>query len=201
MKNLFTIALLLFSFLSYAQEDTSEKGEKAEEEKKKKFSFSGSADVYYRTNINAPNGGDNHQTPNTSFANGNGFAIGMANAIIAYEGKKVGAVADLVFGPRGTDAVFGSLQWDIDGDGVNNESDECAFTALEDIVDERGCSLDQLTPCEGPRGTTETWRNHGKYVSSMAHATNNFLAAGLITEAEKDQIMSAAAESGCGTKK
>lgn len=84
----------------------------------KKFSFSGSADVYYRSNIGAPNGGENNQTPNTSFANGNGFAIGMANAIISYEGEKVGAVADLVFGPRGVDAVFGSLQWDIDGDGT-----------------------------------------------------------------------------------
>ena len=100
--------------------------EKREEERevktfekiKKNFSFSGSADVYFRTNIGAPNGGENHQAPNTSFANGNGFAIGMANAIITYEGKKVGAVADLVFGPRGTDAVFGSLQWDLDGDGA-----------------------------------------------------------------------------------
>jgi hypothetical protein len=31
-----------------------------------------------------------------------------ANIIATYQGKKVGAVADLVFGPRGEDAVFGS---------------------------------------------------------------------------------------------
>lgn len=115
MKNLLTLALLFTVFFSFAQEAETET---VEEEKKKKFTFSGSADVYYRTNIGAPNGGDDHQAPNTSFANQNGFAIGMANAIISYEGKKVGAVADLVFGPRGTDAVFGSLQWDIDGDGA-----------------------------------------------------------------------------------
>lgn len=30
----------------------------------------------------------------------------MANAIFSYEGEKVGFVADLVFGPRGEDAVF-----------------------------------------------------------------------------------------------
>ncbi|MGI9532350.1 porin [Lutimonas sp.] len=114
MKNLFTLAMLFSVFMTFAQDSIPE----AEEAPKKKFSLSGSGDVYYRTNIGAPNGGENHQSPNTSFANQNGFAIGMANVILAYEGKKVGAVADLVFGPRGTDAVFGSLQWDIDGDGA-----------------------------------------------------------------------------------
>mgnify|MGYP001086580225 CR=1 FL=1 len=82
----------------------------------KRIKFSGSADVYFRQNITGPNGSD-AIAPNTSFANQNGFAIGMANAIISYEGEKVGAVVDLVFGPRGTDAVFGSLQWDLDNDG------------------------------------------------------------------------------------
>ena len=32
----------------------------------------------------------------------------MANLIASYEGEKSGFVADLVFGPRGNDAVFGS---------------------------------------------------------------------------------------------
>ena len=114
MKNLITLAMLFSVFITYAQDSRPS----AEESPKKKFTLSGSADVYYRQNIGAPNGGEYNQTPNTSFANGNGFAIGMANAILSYEGKKVGAVADLVFGPRGVDAVFGSLQWDIDGDGT-----------------------------------------------------------------------------------
>jgi hypothetical protein len=106
---------MLFSvYITFAQDSI----QSADEAPKKKFTFSGSVDAYYKTNIGAPNGGEFSQTPSTSFANGNGFAIGMANAIISYEGKKVGAVADLVFGPRGTDAVFGSLQWDIDGDGA-----------------------------------------------------------------------------------
>ena len=83
----------------------------------KNFTFGGSADVYFRQNLTGPNGSD-AIAPNTSFANLNGFAIGMANIILTYEGKKVGGVVDLVFGPRGTDAVFGSLQWDIDGDGT-----------------------------------------------------------------------------------
>jgi len=109
MKYLFTPAMLFYLSNSLAQ--TKEK------ENNRKFTFSGSADVYFRQNISGPNG-DDAIAPNTSFANQNGFAIGMANTIISYEEKNIGAVLDLVFGPRGTAAVFGSLQWDLDGDGT-----------------------------------------------------------------------------------
>ena len=47
--------------------------------------------------------------PNTSFANLPGFALGMANIVLSYEGEKSGFVADLVYGPRGTDAVLAQL--------------------------------------------------------------------------------------------
>ncbi len=90
---------ILISFTGFSQED--------EKEAKNKFTFSGSADAYFRQNISGPNGED-AIAPNTSFANQNGFAFGMANVIISYEGEKVGAVVDFVFGPRGADAVFES---------------------------------------------------------------------------------------------
>jgi len=78
-----------------------------EEEKKeeKKISFSGSVDTYFRNNLNAPND-ENTVAPGSSFANLPGFALGMANLVIGYEGEKVGFVADLVYGPRGEDATF-----------------------------------------------------------------------------------------------
>ncbi|MBI0399742.1 porin [Cyclobacterium marinum] len=102
MKKLFTILTVLFlvpvTFI-LAQE---------EQETPSKFSLSGSVDAYFRSNLNAPNKGDAAQAPETSFANLPGFALGMANVIATYEGEKVGFVADLVFGPRGEDAVFGS---------------------------------------------------------------------------------------------
>ncbi|WP_313791288.1 outer membrane beta-barrel protein [Lacinutrix neustonica] len=66
----------------------------------KKFSFEGSVDVYYRANITAPND-TNQIAPGTSFADTAGFSLGMGNLIASYEKGKVGAVADLVFGPRG----------------------------------------------------------------------------------------------------
>lgn len=63
------------------------------------FSVSGTIDTYYRSSEFAPG---------TSFGNLNGFALGMANIVLSYEGEKSGFVADLVYGPRGNDAVFGS---------------------------------------------------------------------------------------------
>lgn len=105
MKNfhlLIICLLLLVSVPVIAQEE----GE--EEESESKLTFAGSADVYFRRNFNAPTKGEFAQAPATSFGNLPGIALGMFNLIGTYEGKKVGLVADLVYGPRGEDAVFGS---------------------------------------------------------------------------------------------
>lgn len=71
------------------------------------FSLSGSADVYFRANLSAKNNGQlSAPAPATSFANLPGFSLGMFNLIGSYKGENVGIVGDLVFGPRGADAVF-----------------------------------------------------------------------------------------------
>ena len=116
VKNLLLLALLLLGSASFAQDVEVIVAE--EEEGKEKFSFSGSGDAYFRTNFNGlnkvvPNEGllgepFGPAAPSTSFANRPGFALGMANLIGTYEGEKVGVVVDLVFGPRGEEAVFGS---------------------------------------------------------------------------------------------
>ena len=106
---------ILFSFLAifgfsqniFAQEEVLIV-EVIEEEEPSKLTLSGSVDAYFRSNFNATNKGEFSQAPTSSFGNLPGFSLGMANIIATYEGKKVGAVADLVFGPRGEDAVFGS---------------------------------------------------------------------------------------------
>ena len=74
------------------------------------FTISGTADVYFRSNLNSTNNPDNGGmlAPGTSFANLPGFALGMANIVGAYGSGKIGFVTDFVFGPRGTEAVFGS---------------------------------------------------------------------------------------------
>src|SRR5690554_3296115 len=90
-----------------------------EEAEPSPLSISGSVDAYYRTNFNAPNKGESAQAPGTSFASLPGFALGMANIVAAYEGEKVGFVADLVFGPRGSDAIFNSPLYSATGNIVN----------------------------------------------------------------------------------
>jgi hypothetical protein len=82
------VAFLVFGGMTSAQ---------AQEEPT--FSVSGSVDSYYRSA---------EYSPGTSFADLNGFSLGMANIVLSYEGEKSGFVADLVYGPRGADAVFNS---------------------------------------------------------------------------------------------
>ena len=92
------IATAIFTVSSaFAQEETAAIEETVVEEPT--FNISGSIDTYYRSSEYAPG---------TSFGNLPGFALGMANVILSYEGEKSGFVADLVFGPRGADAVFNS---------------------------------------------------------------------------------------------
>lgn len=88
---------------------------------------------------------------------------------------------------------------DDDNDGVLDDSDVCPYTPLGEVVDPNtGCSLDQLVPCEGPRGTVEPWRNHGEYVSTMTKFAKDFVNLGLLTNTERGGIVSSAARSSCG---
>jgi hypothetical protein len=87
MKKFLTIAAIALTSFAIAQET------------EPTFSLSGSVDTYFRSSEYAPG---------TSFANLPGFSLGMANLIFAYEGEDHGFVADLVMGPRGTEAVFNS---------------------------------------------------------------------------------------------
>ncbi len=94
MKNLkfitYFVSFITCFSLSAQEEET---------EEKPTFSVSGSIDTYFRSADYAPG---------TSFANLPGFALGMANVILSYEGEKSGFVADFVYGPRGVEAVFNS---------------------------------------------------------------------------------------------
>lgn len=98
-RNIIALICLLSTTFVYGQEEATDK----------KFTLSGSADAYFRANLSAKNNTDvSAPAPNTAFAYQPGFGLGMFNLIGTYEGKKTGVVGDLVFGPRGVDAVFGS---------------------------------------------------------------------------------------------
>lgn len=70
-----------------------------------KLSISGTVDAYYQTYLTAPD--DASVSFGTSFADEAGFALGMANLVLSYDGEKTGVVADLVYGPRGDSAAGG----------------------------------------------------------------------------------------------
>lgn len=97
-----SMAIMTISFGGFAQQD-----EPVAEEKKEEvpgFVLGGSVDTYFHTSF-----GKDEDAPNTSFAQLPGFGLGMVNLIGAYAGEKAGFTADLVFGPRGKDAVFANL--------------------------------------------------------------------------------------------
>jgi hypothetical protein len=155
MKRTLHIGLLitatLVSTYSFAQETTlasaapattatttapaTTEGEEKKEEAPK-FTLSGSIDTYARTSLGVTTiaGEDEFgdpifsSGPNTSFANLKGFGLGMANIIASYSGEKAGFTADLVFGPRGQAAVFGTAS----GQAVINQM--FAFYKISDKV-------------------------------------------------------------------
>lgn len=105
MKKFITLSMLFMATALFAQE-----------EEKPAFTISGSVDAYYQTYLTAPD--DQGATFGTAFAGQSGFALGMGNIIASYEAGKVGAVLDLVTGPRGAGATFGT---DI-VDGIVNQA-------------------------------------------------------------------------------
>jgi hypothetical protein len=84
---------------------------------------------------------------------------------------------------------------DNDNDNVLDANDQCLSTEAGATVNADGCSIADLCPC------ANDWKNRGAYVSCVAQTAETFVAAGLITEAQKDAIVSEAAQSNCGSKK
>jgi len=62
---------------------------------------------------------------------------------------------------------------DDDNDGVNDSVDACLValgtTPATGVVDASGCSVVDFCPCDN------NWKNHGAYVSCVAHTTNTFV--------------------------
>ena len=84
---------------------------------------------------------------------------------------------------------------DIDNDNVADNIDACPMTFTGEVVDGGGCSVNDLCPCGN------SWKNHGAFVRCVAHASEDFVTAGLITDVEKGVIVSTAGMSICGAKK
>jgi len=123
------------------------------------------------------------------------------------DGTSIGGYLQIVNSPTITTnsgtAVFQNIKItgpDFDFDGVPDDVDACPNTPLCTLVDASGCSIDQLAPCAGPASGGD-WKNHGQYTAAVAQAAEQFLAQGLISSDQKDALISAAAQSPCGSKK
>jgi hypothetical protein len=66
-----------------------------------RISINASVDTYYHRSFEGE-----QDAPRTSFANLPGFSLGMINVVAGYSNKATGFVADVVIGPRGSDAIF-----------------------------------------------------------------------------------------------
>jgi len=97
----------------------------AQEEEKGTFTLSGTVDVYGTANF-----ADGSGTPGILIANpenANGFGLGFANTVFAYEKGKAGVVADIAFGPKADDAnLAGAINQLY---AYYNVSDKVTFTA------------------------------------------------------------------------
>jgi uncharacterized repeat protein (TIGR03803 family) len=87
--------------------------------------------------------------------------------------------------------------FDTDGDGVSDDQDQCPDSAPSSVVDDYGCSIEQLAPCAGP-ATGGDWKNHGQYVATVGRVVKDFLVAERITHEQAVAFMTTAAQSNCG---
>lgn len=80
------------------------------------------------------------------------------------------------------------------GDGVDNYADDGVQVdaVLEKLGNDAVCVLEEECPCDGG------WRNHGKYVSCVAHVAKDLRNDGTLNEDDEDGVVSDAARSDCG---
>ena len=92
------------------------------------------------------------------------------------------------------DGIGDACDGDDDGDGVPDVTDSCTSTTSGAVVLANGCTLDEVVACGA------AWKNHGAYVSAMAHTTQDMVLDGLISWEEREALMTSAAQSSCGKK-
>ena len=95
-------------------------------------------------------------------------------------------------------------EFDLDEDGFRICEGDCDDTDANlnpDAIELPGNFVDEN--CDGNLGNCDPcfdWRNHGEYVRCVAHAAEDLVAGGGITQEEADELVSSAAKSDIGKK-
>jgi len=114
-------------------------------------------------------------------------------------------VAGGVSNAGGLPAVEASVEFasvpvpDADQDGIPDAAEPCFClnTPPGAAVNQFGCAVNQVCPCQAPLGRT-AWRNHGEYVTCIGNAAREFVDQGLITDRDASRMIQEAAQALCG---
>jgi hypothetical protein len=88
-------------------------------------------------------------------------------------------------------------QDDSDGDTVGDACDQCGDATLA-AVNKRGCSIEQLCPCDGPDDEDRQWKSHDQYFRCIKKKARDFRRKEIITSDERGEILDAARFNNCG---
>jgi hypothetical protein len=101
------------------------------------------------------------------------------------------------FGVLWGEALLIGVYWqpDTDRDSLPDYLDQCPGTPFGTLVNEHGCSIEQLCPRNGP------WKNHGEYLNHLKAVSATFVEAGLITEEQRRAILLEGAKSAAGRQR
>jgi hypothetical protein len=84
---------------------------------------------------------------------------------------------------------------------VNDGTVDSEPSVAEAVAISYSDAINQLCPCEGPKGKTESWRSHGKYISCVTISAIDFRRHGLITRKEFKAVIKDAAKTSCGKQR
>lgn len=109
------------------------------------------------------------------------------------------------------DFIYGEPFQDLDNDNVPDSLDQClssdlrakvdvngldpGVTTIDNTVDSSGCSIQDLV-----NNCADGVKNHGKYVSCIAHLANDLRKDGTITKSQSKELKTGAAQSSIGKK-
>jgi len=92
--------------------------------------------------------------------------------------------------------VANAGQEDADADAVGDACDQCG-EATDATVNRRGCSIEQLCPCDGSEDN-RAWKNQDQYFHCVKKKARDFRRKGFIDAEAREQILDAAKASICG---